>query len=125
MDAYEDKRLVLRFWDLANAQDWACFARLLDADLVYTVPQTRERIRGAAGFVDFFRTWPQPWQATVVDMIAEPGRVYCAIAFNDANGEQRGFGIFETRLGQITAITDWWPESYEPPARHCAFIERY
>lgn len=57
--------LVLRHWQEANRAAWDGFAALLSPDLVYEVPQTRERIRGSIGYVDLFRTWPEPYEPPV------------------------------------------------------------
>ena len=50
------QQLVSQHWQFANARDWTAFANLLAEDLVYEVPQTRERVTGRAGYVDFFAT---------------------------------------------------------------------
>ncbi|CAM3767097.1 nuclear transport factor 2 family protein [Roseateles saccharophilus] len=63
--------LVLRHWQLANAREWVAFGRLLHPGMVYEAPQSRERIRGAPGYVDFFATWPQPWRVEVLRCIAD------------------------------------------------------
>jgi ketosteroid isomerase-like protein len=123
--ALTEKQLVQQHWDLANAQDWAAFARLLAPQLVYTVPQTRERIVGAAGYLDFFRTWPQPWRAEVLELLGETGRVCCHIAFHDAQGVMTGLALFGLQNGLITSVTDYWPEAYEPPPRHSPHVQRY
>jgi len=36
-----------------------------------------------------------------------------------------GISFFDLRDGRIARITDWWPDSYEPPARATDKIERY
>ena len=86
----------------------------------------RERSTGAEGYLDLFRTWPQPWRATVQLMVAEAGRVVCQIDFQANDGSHMtGLGVFDLQGGLITRVTDWWPEPYEPPPRQTPHLHRY
>ncbi|WP_158290097.1 nuclear transport factor 2 family protein [Ramlibacter sp. WS9] len=117
--------LVRRHWHEANRSAWDSFAALLSPGLVYEVPQTRERIRGSAGYVDLFRTWPGPWRAEVVNVIAQAGKAVTVIDFVTATERMTGITFFEIEAGKIARVTDFWPEPYEPPARFSKYIERY
>jgi hypothetical protein len=64
--ANDARDVIERHWSTANDRDWDAFAALLERDLVYEVPQTRERIRGADGYLDFFRTWPGDWRVRIL-----------------------------------------------------------
>lgn len=118
------KELVLRHWQEANRAAWDDFAALLSPDLVYEVPQTRERIRGSIGYVDLFRTWPGPWRADVVNVIADAGKAVTVIDFVTATERMTGITFFEIEAGKITRVTDYWPEPYEPPVRVSPYMER-
>lgn len=118
------RQLILRHWELANARDWDAFARLLHPGLVYEVPQTRERAAGAEGYLDLFRTWPEPWRADVQRLVAEPDCVVCQIDFVAGEQHMTGIGFFGLRNGLIAHVTDWWPEPYEPPPRQTAHLQR-
>lgn len=117
--------IVERHWIAGNARDWATFASLLDENMVYEVPQTRERIRSGAGYLDLFRTWPGDWRAEVRQIIAEGSSAVCVIAFFADGEEMPGITFFEFDGGLIVRATDFWPAPYEPPARESAFFERY
>jgi ketosteroid isomerase-like protein len=121
----DPKEIVLRHWQHANARSWEAFASLLAADLVYEVPQTRERIVGAAGYLDFFQTWARPWQADVVSTIAEGEHVVTVINFVTDTEQMAGITFFEVRAGKIIRITDYWPSPYEPPRRASQYVQRY
>lgn len=56
------------FIRLLEARDWAGWAALLDPDVVYELPQTRERIRGRGAYLQFNQEYPGDWhlQARVV-----------------------------------------------------------
>ena len=109
--------LIHRHWVLANARDWDGFARLLHPGLVYEVPQTRERSVGAEGYLDLFRTWPQPWRANVQRLVADGRTAVCQIDFVAGDEHMTGIGFFDVEEGLITRVTDWWPEPYDPPPR--------
>jgi hypothetical protein len=44
------RKTVETFWATAQARDWEAFAGTLAEDVVYTLPQTRERISGISFF---------------------------------------------------------------------------
>lgn len=118
------RELVTAFWATANARQWELFATLLHAGLVYRVPQTREVARGAEGLVDVFRTWPGDWTVHVDVLVADDRRAFTAIRFEVNGTIEQGLSLFECAGGAITAVTDWWPEPYEPPARVSAWLKR-
>jgi len=121
----EAHRAILgRFWQTANARDWGAFAALLHPELFYVVPQTRERVRGRDGFVDFFQTWPGDWEAQVETLIADGRQGVTVIAFASESEKATGISFFEFADGLIHRITEYWPEPYEPPRRFSAFVER-
>lgn len=119
------RHLIRQHWLLANARDWDAFARLLAPDLVYEVPQTRERAVGAAGYLDLFKTWPQPWRAEVQQLVAEADRVVCIIEFVTEGAPATGIGVFELQGGRISRVTDYWPDPYEPPPRQTPHLQRF
>ena len=119
------RELVLQFWNLANARDWPEFALLLAPELVYDVPQTRERVVGRAGFVDFYATWPEPWKVEVLQCIAEESKAFTLIQFLSNEPPMTSLTLFESSNGLITKITDFWPAAYEPPPRVSAHVCRY
>lgn len=119
------EEIVLLHWQAANARDWTCFATLLAPELIYEVPQTRERVRGSAGYLEFFRTWPGNWRADIVQLIADGQRAVTTIDFISDAGRETGISFFEVREGLISRITDYWPSAYDPPPRMTACIERY
>nr|WP_316639626.1 nuclear transport factor 2 family protein [uncultured Roseateles sp.] len=117
--------LVERFWSTANAADWEAFAALLSTDLVYEVPQTRERVRGREDFVEFFRTWPGIWRVEIVQSIADAHSAVTVINFITPTEQMTGITFFELGEGTITRLTDYWPADYEPPQRASPVVKRY
>lgn len=119
------RQAIQRFWQTANARDWEPFAALLHPEVIYLVPQTRERVRGRAGFVDLFRTWPGQWRADLQQLIADDDQAVSTILFHVDGEESTGISFFEFDTGLISRITDHWPTPYDPPPRVTTHIERY
>jgi SnoaL-like domain len=119
------RKAVEAHWHLANARDWAGFAKLLSPVLQYEVPQTREYIESGAGYLDMFRTWPGSWKAVVKHLVAEDRKAICIIEFIIENQTMTGISIFELEDGMFAKVTDYWPEPYEPPRRVSIHMKRH
>ena len=118
------KAIVEAHWNSANARDWATFGRLLDPALQYEVPQTREYIEGAEGYLDMFSTWPGDWKAQIKTLVCEGERAASIIDFIVDDSVMTGITVFAFSCGRITSVTDYWPDSYEPPPRQSAHMKR-
>ncbi|WP_338896940.1 nuclear transport factor 2 family protein [Streptomyces sp. TG1A-60] len=129
------RKTVESFWTAAEGRDWAAFAGTLAADVVYELPQTRERIRGRERYVEFNREYPGDWHARIERIVTEPGlpgrprvpgqavsRVHVTVGLEEMYAISFFTGDEE---GRITGITDFWPEPYEPPAGREHLVERY
>lgn len=117
---------VERFWAAAEARDWHAFADTLAEDVVYTLPQTRERITGRERFVRFNREYPGDWHVRVERVVAEPGQVVTWIHVTLGHEEMYAITFFTgDGEGRISAVADFWPEPYEPPAGREHLVERY
>jgi predicted ester cyclase len=119
------EELVRLFWERANVQDWAGLGRLLAPGIHYEVPQTRECIDGADGFVDFFATWPQPWRVQLERVVSDGRQVAVQMVFDDGRTQQTAVGFYGIEAGRIAHITEFWPEPYEPPPRATRHVRRY
>lgn len=118
------REIVQQHWIHANGRDWEAFEGLLDPDLLYEVPQTGEYIETGAGYLDMFRTWPGDWKATVKTLVCDDTKAVCIIDFVVGAGSEVGISVFEVTEGKIVAVTDYWPEAYEPPKRQSAHMRR-
>jgi 3-phenylpropionate/cinnamic acid dioxygenase small subunit len=59
------------YWATAEARDWDAYAALLTADVVYEMPQSRERIRGKERYMSFNTDYPADrpaWRAHLVEV---------------------------------------------------------
>src|SRR5438105_4406038 len=58
------KEVVAAYWAAAEARDWERFGSLVAGDVLYEVPQTRERVRGRPAYVRFNADgFPGDWRA--------------------------------------------------------------
>lgn len=116
--------LIENHWSTANARDWVAFAELLQANLRYEVPQTREYIDGAAGYLEMFRTWPGDWHARIQKLVCDHTSAVCVIDFVIGDTTETGISVFEVSAGRLSKVTDYWPAPYDPPKRETAHLKR-
>ncbi|MEU0780555.1 nuclear transport factor 2 family protein [Streptomyces sp. NPDC006173] len=117
---------VESYWAAADVRDWDAFAGLLAEDVVYTLPQTRERISGRERYVAFNREYPGDWRVRIERIVAEPGHAVSWIVLTVGLEETQAVTFFGADGdGRITTVTDFWPEPYEPPAGRDHLAERY
>lgn len=121
------KEVVAAYWAAAEARDWGRFGSLVAEDVLYEVPQTRERVRGRAAYLRFnAEGFPGDWHIAVERITGGERDAASLIRFSDAGETQPGVCFFDLGPdGLITRITDFWPEPYEPPANRAHLTERY
>ncbi|WP_018157323.1 nuclear transport factor 2 family protein [Demetria terragena] len=116
---------VRRHWETCEARDWEGLGDTVSADVVYEMPQTRERLRGREAYVRFNREYPGDWHLNITRVVADAeGAVSWA---NVTVGEEHLTGIafftFDDE-GRIATVQDFWPEPYDPPAGRAQLAER-
>jgi len=118
-----DKAAVARaFLSSLEARDWDAWEALMTPEVVYEMPQTRERIRGRAGYRQFNVTYPGEWHLTPKVVIGDADRAVAWFTWTldddsgSDSGDAQAFFEFDAD-GLITQVTDFWPESYDPPPR--------
>jgi hypothetical protein len=118
--------LITRYWTVCEARDWAAFAELLAPDVVYEIPQTRERIRGRENYLAFNTTYPGDWHLDIVRVVGADQHGVSWTNFRVDGGEQAGLCFFDINdSGLIQHITDFWPEPYSPPPGREHLTELY
>jgi hypothetical protein len=117
---------VEQYWAAAETRSWDTFGALLAEDVVYELPQTRERIRGRAAYVRFNVEYPGDWHLVPERIIADGDQAVSWIRFTVGEERMDGVTFFTAGPdGLITTITDFWPETYEPPPGREHLTERY
>ncbi|MCX4907619.1 nuclear transport factor 2 family protein [Streptomyces sp. NBC_00878] len=120
------RKTVESFWATAEDRNWTAFADTLAEDVVYTLPQTRERVRGRKRYVQFNREYPGDWHVRIERIVAEPGQVVTWLHVTSGLEEMHAISFFTGDAeGRVLTITDFWPEPYEPPPGREHLVERY
>ena len=118
--------MIERYWAVIEARDWPGLAGLLTTDVVYELPQTRERVRGREAYVRFNAEFPGDWHVTVRRVVADGGG---GVAWTDvAVGEEQLTGLHFFTFdddGLVLRVDDFWPEPYEPPPGRSHLVERF
>ncbi|RPK78066.1 RNA polymerase factor sigma-70 [Streptomyces sp. ADI97-07] len=124
----EVRAAVEAYWAAAGARDWDAFAATLADDVVYDLPQSRERIRGKERYLRFNQEYPGDWHVRIEQLVADgEGRQAAARTLVTAGTERMQaihFFTFDAEV-RIATVTDFWPEAYEPPAGREHLVERY
>jgi hypothetical protein len=118
--------VIAAFWKAVSARDWAGFGALLAPDVVYELPQTRERVRGREAYVRFNAEYPGEWEIAPLRIVGAGRSGASWIRFVvDGGEEQTGISFFDLDDdGLIARIHDFWPVPYEPPPGREHLVER-
>jgi hypothetical protein len=120
------RKTVETYWSSAEARDWQAFAATLAEDVVYDLPQTRERIRGRETYLRFNQEYPGDWHVRVQRVVADEEGAVTWIHVTAGLEEMHAITFFTADAdGRISTVTDFWPEPYEPPAGREHLVERY
>lgn len=118
--------LVASYADRLGRRDWEGLRRVLHPEVVFELPQTRERIRGRDAYLGFTKGYPGEWN--VVPQVVLGNHEHGALLFrwsHDDRSPTLAVTFFEAIEGQLTKVTTFWPEPYDPPAGREHLVERY
>jgi hypothetical protein len=119
-----NQQKIETYFQTLNARDWMGFAAILHEQVLYELPQTRERVRGREAYLDFNITFPGDWTIEVSRVIADNVRGAAEMILRVDSQIMPALVFFEFTDDLIARVTDYWPESYEPPVRVSKFVER-
>lgn len=124
----EVRAAVEAYWAAAGARDWEAFSATLADDVVYELPQSRERVLGKERYVRFNREYPGDWHVRTERIVADGEARQAAVRTLVTVGHEEMHAIHFFTFdadGRIAGVTDFWPEPYEPPAGREHLVERY
>lgn len=125
MTAGDARALVIAFAEALERRDWDAFSALLAPDVVYELPQTRERILGRELYVRFNAEYPGDWHVHP-QLVLGDDHDGCLLFRWTLHGETMlAVAFFEVREGVIAKVTDLWPEPYEPPPGRDHLVQRW
>lgn len=122
----ETRRIAVDFVESLERRDWAAVTRLLAEDVVYEMPQSRERIRGRARYLQFNMEYPGDWHLAVHRVVAD-GR-HAALWVDARVGDEPQVACVWLELseeGLIERATDFWPEFSDPMPGREHLTERW
>ena len=119
-----NREVVIRYYQSLNQRDWQGLRSTLAQDVVYEIPQTRERVQGLEPYLNFSATFPGDWTIEIVRVVADEGGAAEEIVFREGEEAMTSIAFFELDGGKIRHILDYWPKPYEPPERKSPFVER-
>jgi ketosteroid isomerase-like protein len=126
-DGAGETQRVRRFFQMLENRSWGELERVLAPDVVYEMPQTRERITGRDVYLMFNESYPGDWHLKVNRVADSGGReaaVWVTLTVEGKAAQNAAFIRFDD-AGLITSIVDFWPEEYEPPDHRPEGVERY
>lgn len=121
----DSRTLAERFFASLEARHWEEFASLLDPDVTYEIPQSRERILGRDRYVQFNREYPGDWHLAPNVVVADENGASVWFDWTAGDGTHSDAVVFfQVDAGRITRVTDFWPEPYDPPPGRDHLVER-
>jgi hypothetical protein len=122
----DNRGLVVTFIESLERRDWATWEGLLHEQVVYEVPQTRERITGRDRYLQFNQEYPGDWHLRLKVALADEENGVAWFGWELPDEEPAdGMAFFTFDDGLIIAVTDFWPEPYEPPPGREHLVERW
>jgi hypothetical protein len=114
------------FIESLERREWEAWAGLLHPEVVYELPQSRERVTGRDGYLRFNKEYPGDWHLRLKVAIADDANGVAWFGWDLPDEEPAdGIAFFTFVDGLITSVTDFWPEPYEPPPGREHLVERW
>lgn len=125
MDRDENRRMVERFWEAMQTNDFRAAGELLHDDYVQEWPQSGERIHGRENFAAINENYPAHgrWNFTVHKIVADDSEVVTDVSITDGTQTARAITFSEVRDGKIVRQTEFFPDPYEAPEWRSRWVE--
>jgi hypothetical protein len=120
------RRAASEYVERLERRDWAGLTALLAEDVVYELPQSRERIRGRPAFLRFNIEYPGDWHLRIRRAVAD-GRLAALWLDVRVGDEPQDACVWleVSEVGLITRVVDYWPEPSEPLPGREHLVERW
>lgn len=119
------KGVVREFWRLMATNDFSSLQAVLADEFVMEWPQSNERIRGAARFIQMNVEYPAhgTWSFTIHRLIGDDDEVVTDVSVSDGVQGARPISFFTVESGKITRLIEFWPEPYPAPEHRKHLVE--
>ncbi len=116
---------IQEFWRQMATNDFHAVSAVLADDFVLDWPQSNERIRGPARFVQMNQEYPAhgPWRFTIHRLVASATEVVTDVSVTDGVQHARALSFFTVAEGKVTRLEEFWPEPYAAPANRAHLVE--
>jgi len=117
--------LVREFWRLMASNNFTLPTQLFADSFVLDWPQTNERIRGRENFARLNTEYPAhgPWRFDIEALTGDVSQAVSRVRISDGVQTALAISFFEIEDGQITHMTEFWPEPYVPPTNRAHLTE--
>lgn len=125
MTGDRNRRVVERFWEAMQSNDFRAAGDLLHDEFVLEWPQSGERIRGRQNFVAVNESYPAEgrWRFTVHRFVVGEDAVVTDVGVTDGSRADRVVTFHEVEDGSILRQTEFWPDPYKPPGWRAEWVE--
>lgn len=119
------KGVVREFWRLMATNDFSSLQAVLADEFVMEWPQSNERIRGAARFIQMNVEYPAhgTWSFAIHRLIGDNDEVVTDVSVSDGVQRARPISFFTVESGKITRLIEFWPEPYPAPEHRKHLVE--
>lgn len=120
------EKIIRQFWQLMASNDFNSVLSVLAPDFVLEWPQSSERIRGAARFVQMNVEYPAngTWVFTINRIVAGADGVVSDVFITDGVQKARAISFFTiNNNGLISSLVEFWPEPYAAPENRAHLTE--
>ncbi len=121
----ENRRVVERFWQTMNTNDWRAAGELLHDDFVLDWPQSGERVRGRDNFVAINAAYPAAgrWSFTVHRVVADEAGAVSDVSVTDTARHDRVISFFRMRDGRVWRVVEYWPDPFDAAPWRAGWVE--
>lgn len=119
------RRLVERYWELMNSNDFRAVGVLLHDEFVLDYPQSNERIRGRENNARLNEDYPSagPWHFGVDRLLISGDQAVSEVQVHGAEADMRVISFFEIRDELIWHMTEYWADPFEAPTSRAQLVE--
>lgn len=114
----ESRKIVLKYWEVMNSNDFTAASKLLSEDFECHWPQSSEILKGRENFVQINSNYPAQgrWKFKINQIVAEGNRVVTDVCVTDGKMLTRAITFSIVEEGFIKKQVEYWPDNYLPPA---------